>query len=102
MPLAKDFIAHAYFELEHLNTIHFENGKYHLHQEIQKDLKDQSKQSNSKIAELQIDVHYIAPLFSITAFQKIESINELSENGFYVDLIYDQNFLLVNSPPPKI
>ncbi|MCW3071700.1 MAG: hypothetical protein JWO44_1590 [Bacteroidetes bacterium] len=34
MPLANDIIAHTFYKMEHLATVHFENGKYHVHQEL--------------------------------------------------------------------
>ena len=37
MPLAKDFFEHTFFKIEHLATVHLENGKFHVHSELQKE-----------------------------------------------------------------
>jgi len=34
LPLAKDFVAHTFFKLDHLATVHYENGKFHVHAEL--------------------------------------------------------------------
>lgn len=46
MPIAKDIIAHTFFKMEHIATIHFENGKYHVHQELA--ANDDEQKNNSK------------------------------------------------------
>ncbi len=33
MPLVNDVIAHTFYKMEHLATVHFQNGKYHVHME---------------------------------------------------------------------
>lgn len=40
IPCISDFIAHTCWEAEHLATVHFENGKYHVHLEMQKTEKE--------------------------------------------------------------
>ena len=44
MPLIKDVLAHTFFEKSHKATVHYENGRYHLHIE----LNDEAQQSESK------------------------------------------------------
>ena len=36
LPILTDFIAHAFYKYEHIATVHKENGKTHLHYELQK------------------------------------------------------------------
>ena len=43
LPIANDIIAHAFFKIQHLSTIHIENGKYHVHQEL---AVEEDKQKN--------------------------------------------------------
>jgi len=33
-PAVNDVIAHTFFKMQHLSTVHFEDGKYHLHSEL--------------------------------------------------------------------
>jgi hypothetical protein len=45
MPIAKDIIAHTFFKMEHIAAIHFENGKYHVHQELAANETEQKNNS---------------------------------------------------------
>src|ERR1700740_2010427 len=44
-PLIKDFVAHTFDQANHMATIHFENGKYHVHKElaVEQNLSDTKK-----------------------------------------------------------
>ncbi len=46
IPLLNDVIAHTFFKMQHLATVHFENGKYHVHQEV---ATEEAQQSNKPI-----------------------------------------------------
>jgi hypothetical protein len=60
-PLLNDFIAHTFWKMEHLATVHFENGTYHLHAELTEAAnKEEPKapatsHSNTKSVELLTD-----------------------------------------------
>jgi hypothetical protein len=41
-PLAKDFFAHTFDQTNHMATVHFENGKYHVHKEMVADAPAES------------------------------------------------------------
>jgi hypothetical protein len=54
MPVANDIIAHTFYKMQHLATVHFENGKYHVHQELaagESQQKDSRGTSPSSIYE---------------------------------------------------
>ena len=34
MPLVSDVIAHTFYKMQHMATVHYENGKYHVHAEL--------------------------------------------------------------------
>ena len=34
VPYLSDLIAHSFYYAEHVKTVHFENGKYHVHHEL--------------------------------------------------------------------
>lgn len=34
MPILKDVVAHTFFKMQHMATVHYENGKYHVHTEM--------------------------------------------------------------------
>ena len=39
-PYLNDVVAHALFLQQHMATVHFENGKYHVHAEVTKNAKE--------------------------------------------------------------
>lgn len=43
--VVQDVIAHTFFKMQHLGTVHFENGHYHLHKELQT-INDDEKSTN--------------------------------------------------------
>ena len=45
LPVLNDVIAHTFFKMEHLATVHYENGKYHVHVELQK-VADKTENKN--------------------------------------------------------
>jgi valyl-tRNA synthetase len=45
MPIVNDVIAHTFYKMEHLATVHFENGKYHVHEEL---ASEASKRNDAK------------------------------------------------------
>jgi hypothetical protein len=51
----KDVIDHTFFKMQHMATVHYENGKYHLHKELasssEEDNRDRGKISVEKIID---------------------------------------------------
>ncbi len=43
MPLVKDIIAHAFFESSHMASVHYENGRYHIHLELKEEVKNNTE-----------------------------------------------------------
>jgi hypothetical protein len=46
-PYLNDIIAHALFYQQHMATVHLENGKYHVHKEVVKNVKEENSGKNS-------------------------------------------------------
>ena len=68
LPFAQDFIAHTFYATEHTATVHFENGKYHVHKEVEtaaKNQKKQSKENNTANSNLKIDAHYLSDILDL-------------------------------------
>lgn len=66
VPAITDFIAHHFWESEHISTVHYENGKYHLHIELaqQADENKTEKNTNAPGDEfLALHLKSDAPLF---------------------------------------
>lgn len=45
LPVLQDVVAHTFFKMQHMATIHFENGSYHLHTDL-KTINDDEKANN--------------------------------------------------------
>lgn len=52
-PLVNDLLAHTFWKMQHLATVHYENGKYHLHNELKTASNEDS--SNRKAGSLTSD-----------------------------------------------
>jgi len=97
----QDVIAHTFFKMQHMATIHYENGKYHLHNELKTIAEEDNSSSSEKIPSSQKttetdsdqithEIHFNFETHSISVLHAINS---------------DQNsiagFTSINAPPPK-
>ncbi len=92
-------MAHTFWYAQHTATVHYENGKYHLHKEIASNaLKDQSQQNNNTIKQ------------SLTQDLYVSHIENNCNNCFSTIRVNYQNTIcnLINTypfllyPPPKV
>lgn len=99
LPVVKDVVAHTFFKMQHMATVHVENGKYHVHLELE-------KASEKPITKSAADV---------SAFSETLS-NHLQNNTLTIPFIYPatiqkklftyinfpvDSFLKSPTPPPK-
>lgn len=49
VPIVNDAIAHTFYKLEHIATVHYENGKYHLHAELEQEATDMKKEAGNTV-----------------------------------------------------
>lgn len=97
----QDVLAHTFFKAQHMATIHFENGQYHLHAE----LKDISEKDNSTPSEKTPSTQktndtvssHTTPEFNF----QIKKHSLLSQNPTGSTSALSEAFLKINSPPPK-
>lgn len=47
IPVLADGLAHILWKTEHLATVHYENGKYHVHVEVAKNEENSKNSTNS-------------------------------------------------------
>ncbi len=99
VPIVNDTIAHIFFKMDHLATVHFENGKYHIHAELQQAAETTDSKSTPLISSffdtlsnhLKTETTISLNLFPITLSKpQFPSIN------FPVDIC-----LKSPTPPPK-
>ncbi len=58
LPIVNDFVQHTFNEIDHIGTVHFEKGKYHVHQEVEKLEKNTSKNQAKVNSIKEIDFHF--------------------------------------------
>ncbi|MBC7384051.1 MAG: hypothetical protein H7296_13885 [Bacteroidia bacterium] len=49
MPLIKDVVAHVFFEMEHLSTVHHEHGHNHMHAELLNEAEEEENHHATSI-----------------------------------------------------
>jgi hypothetical protein len=95
VPAVSDFFAHTFWKTEHLATVHFENGKYHLHIDMEKAGKEDQQNTPKKTSEKN-DLVHLNPVVEEanlpTAFCGL--INTATQK------IPSTPFRLIPSPPP--
>jgi hypothetical protein len=84
MPLVNDIIAHTFYKMQHLATVHYENGKYHLHAELADESEGQKKEQKGNIP--------------VTAFETLA--NHYSYQ--MADALYLPHILAFDFPPNRI
>ncbi|MBC7696545.1 MAG: hypothetical protein H7141_14000 [Burkholderiales bacterium] len=98
MPLVKDVVAHVFFESSHMATVHYENGRYHIHLELKEVAeKNNSAQSTAPSENESIFTHVKAEETNFVCFfQKTMEINTPYKIN-PIDLFQTPPFL-----PPKV
>jgi hypothetical protein len=96
-----DVLAHTFWKVEHMATIHYENGHYHLHNELKTIAEDDKNSTQEKVPSSEKSNE-------TNSNQLVHELNfDLLIPMIYVSPIIDpkQNivsgFSQINSPPPK-
>jgi hypothetical protein len=100
VPVVSDWLAHTFWLSEHVATVHYENGHYHVHyelKEIAKDTENSAPQNTSdKTAdETVIPVHLLSDSGEFILFQNTTSAFIPRLHG-----IIQHTFRTVPTPPP--
>ena len=97
-PLIEDSLAHIFWYSQHLATVHYENGKLHVHKEMMDNAKKDEpvKERNSSKKDNQTVDHYYLHLFDK---QKANSPSLQCMYLYTSNLSY--NFPEADFPPPK-
>lgn len=98
LPVAKDMLAHIFWEAQHISTVHHQNGKDHLHHELI-DTSNKNKTepaSPLKISE-PVSVHILLQnTFDFTLLVIVEK--EYSDRSY----VLLNPIVEMNIPPPKV
>ena len=96
LPLVKDLLAHTFFKTSHMAEVHYENGRYHLHMELNEEAqKNESKQSTSFSNNDVLASHLKSEELILQPFFK--TISEI--NSPYVNVSSDVNIPTPLLPP---
>ncbi len=57
LPLVKDALAHTFFNSAHMATVHLENGRYHLHLELNEEAKKSDSKQSAVISHEMLAAH---------------------------------------------
>ncbi len=100
MPYISDVIGHALFYSQHMATMHFENGKYHVHTELLKNVKEQnSDKVPSPSKKQKIDNDHIK-----TVVKEAVMVQSLLNKSYSLTLTTDIYSGIYNSHyhPPRV
>ncbi len=99
--IVQDVLAHTFFKMQHMATIHKENGQYHLHLQ----LKDISEKENSSSSEKTPSSQKFNENISAHVIQEfnfqITNQDLFSHNPTGSKIALTGAFLKINSPPPE-
>ena len=99
LPALSDGLAHIFWYSQHMATVHYENGRYHVHNENLREARNGYPQHDTGIPKtVTMDTEH---LVTITGYILITpspvTINYFSSNTSALAHIYLNN----NFPPPK-
>jgi hypothetical protein len=96
-PIIKDTLAHTFYEKQHIASVHYENGHYHLHIELSQSTKEKPSEHKSIAHFENLAIHLLVQhLIPLSVSQ--------NRNKFYVrsSLAVDYPFIKNKVPPPWI
>lgn len=103
LPFVKDFLEHTFNEFDHIQTIHFEDGKYHVHSEVE-EIQKQKSDNNSQNQEIQSlkkqDVHSQNTYTFIFEKEFLNIVKRDQQFCFSKTIILKE--LEAPDPPPKL
>ena len=98
LPYVSDLIGHVFFYTQHMATVHYENGKYHVHKEVTDNAKKDASQKElpSSKKENSANDHTFLPQKETTAVILLNTVYQFPPAA---SLIY--NYLPGEYPPPR-
>jgi len=97
-PVIGDVIAHTFWRAQHMATVHFENGKYHVHYALQAAAKEDygNKKSSSVKVDETLDIHIVVNNGLTLATDQTKLTFTPYNLGYYSSAFPEQD-----SPPPR-
>ena len=101
LPYVSDFIGHVLFYKQHMATVHFENGQYHVHKEVVKDAKEENSNKNSLPEKNKSNSTYEFIATVSKAFVQPSSMDDIAYS-LYIQQNNSSPFIAYNYPPPRV
>jgi hypothetical protein len=95
-PVISDVLAHTLWRAQHLATVHCVNGKYHVHYELYKSGKTDSKRNSSVKSDETLSIHIRTNDKGLHFSLRKETVHK--PEGFWLE----NPFIKICSPPPKV
>ncbi|MDQ3048269.1 MAG: hypothetical protein M3R27_12030 [Bacteroidota bacterium] len=96
VPVVNDLVAHVFYKMEHMSTIHFENGQYHIHSELKESSEKTPLSSKRTFSGEKLSFHFFAGT-PVIFFERTTKLPILcAKINFPVDVC-----LKSPTPPPK-
>jgi hypothetical protein len=99
-PYIKDAVNHLVFYKQHMATVHYENGKYHVHAEVAKNAKEDNSNKNIPSSKKEnTSTDHIVIIHKAVAFITVFASHKYSLPASN-DLLAGN--IQYNYPPPRI
>ncbi|MBA3680923.1 MAG: hypothetical protein H0W73_07115 [Bacteroidetes bacterium] len=98
--VVEDVLAHTFWKMQHMATVHYENGKYHVHADLSDISEKENKNTQQKAPASEKtteNTHQNSADFNFS-FQTNSSLIPVT---FHQTQEVLPGFLRINSPPPK-
>jgi len=98
-PIANDIIAHTFYKMQHMTTVHYENGAYHLHAELIDESNRQQNKSKETTPSFMFETlanHLYNKVFEFEIYQTTSSIKFSHDTKPLQDA-----FIQITTPPPR-
>ena len=103
LPFARDFVAHTFNEFDHVATVHFENGKYHVHAEVKKEVASDTKpEAPVNETNLKTDLHCAPDLIVACSEQSIFDHKTSEKIAVHSRAFFNGRSVSPNYPPPQV
>jgi hypothetical protein len=96
LPVLSDAIAHLSDEAAHIASVHYENGKYHVHKELRKSAEKSKEKSTFQNA------HDVFQHFPVAEARLDYQSQSFKSHSFLYHQHLSDFLLQINLPPPRI
>ena len=100
VPIVNDAIAHTFYKLDHIATVHYEDGKYHLHAELEQEATDMKKEAGNTVPSSVYEAlssHINNDVFKIDSFFTLSQIINSYKTQATLDILST-----ISTPPPQV